>query len=153
MANVELYVWLIIPDTTAITTFHTLEKMGFDIKSVKRKDYYSFEVDESAGCSVKEFSKKIARVDILVNANKHCFEVFAGEKEAEPGSDVVSILVEDFEKPEGLLNTLRKRLGFGEIKDMEKATLWELEVNSKKTAGKITRELLCNENYQGFRVL
>ena len=154
MAKLELYVWLMIPDTTAITAFYTLKKMGFDVKSVRRKDYYSFEVDNNM---VTEFSKKIGHIDILVNANKHRY-LISGDKGVEMGEEkenkpgFVSVLVQDFEKPTGLLNTLKQRLGFSEIKDMEKGTLWQLEC-SKEDAEKIARELLCNENYQGFRVI
>ena len=43
--NVGLFVGLKIPDTTAITTFHTIEKMGYKIANVKREIYYEFHID------------------------------------------------------------------------------------------------------------
>jgi len=140
--KLELYVWLIIPDTTAITAFHTLKRMGFAVKSVKRRDYYSFEVDDKA----KDFSEKISKVDVLVNANKHRHAINKCDGQG------VLVLVQDLEKPFGLLKTLKERLGFTEIKDMEKGVLWELGC-SKKDAEKIAKELLCNEHYQSYRLI
>ena len=42
--NAELFVGLKIPDTTAITAFHTIERMGYKIKNLKRNIYYKFDI-------------------------------------------------------------------------------------------------------------
>ena len=61
----ELYVKLLIPDTTAITAFQTLKRMGYEtLKSLTRSDYYRFESEE-------DIKEKITTCDILVNVNKH----------------------------------------------------------------------------------
>src|SRR3989338_8267473 len=105
--NVELFVGLKIPDTTAITTLHAIERMGYKIESVKREIYYKFGIEGDAD----KFAKKIGKIDVLVNANKNKFSNSL-EKE-----DAVYILVRDTDdKCEGLLHTLKERLGLEEIK-------------------------------------
>ena len=144
MSQVELFVGLKIPDTTAITTFHTLERMGYGIKKLKRQIYYKFDID---GDEV-EFAKKANKIDVLVNANKN---TFSNELNKEDGA--VYILVKDLDdKCEGLLSTLKHRLGLKEIKSMEKGTLWALFVDSDK-AEEIAKKLLYNENYQEIKLL
>jgi phosphoribosylformylglycinamidine (FGAM) synthase PurS component len=140
MSKVELFVGLKIPDTTAITTFHTLERVGFDIKKLKRQIYYKFDIDGDSD----KFAKNVNKVDVLVNANKN---TFSNELKKEDGA--VYVLVKDRDdKSEGLLSTLKHRLGLKEIKSMEKGILWALYVDSEDTAKEIAKKLLYNENYQ-----
>jgi phosphoribosylformylglycinamidine (FGAM) synthase PurS component len=134
----KLFVGLKIPDTTAITTFHTIERMGYSIKGVKREMYYEFDSD---------FSDKVGNVDVLVNANKNKFSL---ELEKEEGA--VYILVKDTDDTcSGLMKTLHK-LGF-DIKKMEKGVLWALFVDSEEIAKEIASKLLFNENYQEIEIL
>jgi phosphoribosylformylglycinamidine (FGAM) synthase PurS component len=140
MAKVELFVGLKIPDTTAITTFHTLKMMGFDIKKLKRQIYYKFNIDGDSD----KFAKKVNKVDVLVNANKN---TFSNELKKEEGA--IYVLAKDRgDKCEGLLSTLKYRLGLKEIKSMEKGILWALYVDSEELAKEIAQKLLYNENYQ-----
>ena len=148
MSQVELFVGLKIPDTTAITTLHTIEKMGYkEVKKVKREIYYKFDIEGDA----EKFSKKIGKVDILVNANKNKYTT---EIEKEEGT--IHILVKDNDdKCEGLLHTLQQRLGLTEIKSMEKGVLWTLYIDSEqkqKIAEEIGNRLLHNENYQEMKI-
>lgn len=144
MSKVELFVELKIPDTTAITTFHTIERMGYNIKKVKREIYYKFNIDGDA----ERFTEKIGKVDILVNANKN---KFCNKLEKEEGAFYV--LVKDIDDNcEGLLKTLHK-LGLSEIKSMEKGILWALYVDSLGITKEIAGRLLYNENYQEIEVL
>jgi len=149
MNEVELFVGLKIPDTTAITTFHAIEKMGFNqVKKVKREIYYKFNIEGD----VKKFSEKIGKIDVLVNANKNKYTTKL-EKEEE----IIYILVKDLDdKCEGLLHTLKERLGLNEIKSMERGILWALYIeadNKQEIAEKIGNELLHNENYQEMKIL
>ncbi|MBU1704219.1 MAG: hypothetical protein KJ922_02555, partial [Nanoarchaeota archaeon] len=107
MVKVELFVKLVIPDTTAITAFHTLEKMGANVEKLERYEYFSFDVDPAEG-----FLEKAKKTDVLVNANKHKAVDILEKDEG------VSLLVQDIESGHGLLNTLRERLGLTEIKSM-----------------------------------
>ena len=147
--NVELFVGLKIPDTTAITTLNTIEKMGYkEVKKVKREIYYKFNIEGDA----EKFAKKIGKTDILVNANKNKF-VNSIKKEG----DAAHILVKDTDdKCESLLHTLQERLGLEEIKSMEKGVLWTLYIGSDKRdkiAKEIANKLLHNENYQEMKLL
>ena len=57
----------------------------------------------------------------------------------------------------GLLSTLKERLGFENIKKLEKGILWTMyfdkKTNAKKIAVDITKNLLMNENYQKYKIL
>ena len=142
--NVELFIGLKIPDTTAITAFYTIERMGYKISKVKREVYYKFNIEGDAD----KFSKKIGKVDVLVNANKNRY---SNKLEKEDGAFYILVKNSD-DKCEDLLNTLHK-LGLSEIKSIEKGVLWALFVDSKEIAKEITDNLLYNENYQEIEIL
>src|SRR3989338_4653807 len=83
MSSIELFVGFKIPDTTAITAFHTIEKLGYsELKKLKREIYYKFYITGNAD----KFSKKIAKTDILVNANKNNYRV---KKEGEQINPII----------------------------------------------------------------
>lgn len=152
----ELLVGLKIPDATAITALHALERMGYKLKALERMDYYKFNFSGDFG----SFSRKIAGVDVLVNANKHKAIVKrTDEKFLRESLNEIFILVKDIGKNIGLLGTLQNRLGLREISDVEKGTLWRLVFPSEtnvndaaKTAKEIAEKLLANVNYQEFSV-
>src|SRR3989338_5295454 len=156
MNEIELIVGLKIPDTTAITAFHTLEKLGYNrLIKLKREDYYKFSTAEP----IPKFSKKIGKVDILVNANKNKFIVKSAkepfEEEKQGRLFITKILVKDREDgAKALLKTLQERLGLKKIKKLEKGALWTLYISApseelaKIMAKDISWKLLFNENYQ-----
>ena len=146
--EVELVVELLIPDNVAFTAFNALKRMGYDIKELIRADYYHFVLPDEV--DIKDFSKRIKNVDILVNANKHKAHI-KRVGETEPGC--FTVIVQDTEECLGLLNTLKERLGFNEIEEMEKGTLWKLSVEDKDTAKEITEALLCSKHYQKYEIL
>ena len=148
--TVEMIVSLKVPDTTAITALQTLHRIGFDkIKSIKRSDYYKFYFEGD----LKKFQQEISKVDILVNANKHSC-AFSIEKD-----NSVKILVKNInDDGSGILSTLKERLGFKNIKKVEKATLWGLGIEANheeafKIAHEAAKELLVNEHYQENTIL
>jgi len=148
--TIEMIVSLKVPDTTAITALQTLQRIGFDkIKGVKRADYYKFLIEGDE----EKFKNQICKVDILVNANQHSY-AFSVPKDSN-----VRILVKNINDGEsGILATLKNRLGFKNIKNVEKAILWSMSIDAdEKEAGKIAekaaRELLVNEHYQEFEIL
>jgi len=148
MTTIEMIVSLKVPDTTAITALQTLQKLGFkQIKDLKREDYYKFSIEGDP----EKFKEDISKVDILVNVNKNS-HTFSLEKD-----DNVKILVKNI-NGNGILSTLKNRLGFDNIKKAEKSTLWSLNINadeksSLKIAEKATKELLVNEHYQEYTIL
>ncbi len=148
--TVEMIVGLKVSDNTAITALQTLQKIGFKkIKDIKREDYYRFSIEGDA----EKFKDKICKVDIFVNANKHSYS-FSIQKGNE-----VKILVKNInDDGNSILSILKKRLGFKNIKKVEKGILWSLAVNadkkvSRKIADKAAKELLVNEHYQEYVIL
>ncbi len=148
--TVEMIVSLKVPDTTAITALQTLRRIGFDkVENIDRSDYYKFYIEGDS----RKFQQEISKVDILVNANKHSC-AFSIEKD-----NSVKILVKNInDDGSGILSTLNKRLGFRNIKKMEKGILWTLSINADEKqalqiADKAAKELLVNEHYQEYTIL
>lgn len=157
MKKIELFVGLKIPDTTAITAFHTLERMGYSkLESLERRDYYGFKIKGDAD----EFSREIVKTDILVNANKHTHQIKQeGDKIEKENKCEIYVLVKSIDNDaNNLMFTLKHRLGFDNIIEMEKGILWKLDFNlndydeAKKLAEDIAKNLLVNSHYQGFKV-
>ena len=153
--TIEMIVSLKVPDTTAITALQTLQKLGFNkIKDVKRADYYKFSVEGDEG----KFREKISKVDILVNANKHSF-AFEIKKNASFEACIFFVIVKNInDDGASLLSMLKNRLGFSDIKKVEKSVLWSLSIESeekesRKIAEKAARDLLVNEHYQEYVIL
>ena len=147
-----MFVSLKVLDNVAITAFNTLKRMGYNkLKKLDRSDYYKFDVKDI----VEDFKEKISNTDILVNANKHKF-LFALEKYNKK-NNIINILVQDLDKENGLLSTLKERLGFTNIKKLEKGVLWTMhfdkKANAKNIAVDITKSLLMNENYQKYKII
>ncbi len=148
--TVDMIVGLKVPDNTAVTALQTLQKIGFNkVKDVKREDYYKFLVEGDEN----KFKEKICKVDILVNANKHSFD-FSIKKD-----NSIKILVKNInDDGSGILSVLKNRLGFKNIRKVEKAILWSLSIDAdekeaRKIAEKAAKELLVNENYQEYMIL
>ncbi len=152
----EMFVELLIPDSIAITTRKALERMGYKLE-VERADYYKFR----AG---KDVSKELGEVDILVNANKHKFNVLKqGEKLESLDKDgvfAVRVVVKDIDNQgKGILVTLKERLGFTDVEECEKGTMWTLFIKADsredavKTGEEITKSLLFNEHFQEYKII
>jgi phosphoribosylformylglycinamidine cyclo-ligase len=144
--EVEMLVDLIIPDTTAITAFHTLKKMGFkEVTELKREDYYKFDIEEGSDATL------LGKIDILVNANKNRFRI---NPEKEHG---IQILVQPMEEA-GELPIIRERLGMDWINSMEKGVMWTLDIDAphekaRETAERLAEEFFANKHYQKFRII
>lgn len=162
MPTIEMFVSLKVPDNVAITAFNTIKRMGYDkLKNLERSDYYKFEIKDNS----EDFKERISNVDILVNANKHKHN-FGLDNEKTSNKKIknnqnnlkkISILVQDINNGAGLLSTLKERLGFDNIKKLEKGVLWAMHFDKKTDAEKIAvdiaKSLLMNENYQKYRIL
>ena len=147
-----MFVSLKIPDNVAITAFNTLERMKFkELKKLERSDYYKFDVQGN----VEDFKKKISNMDILVNSNKNNYNFELSN--VKNNFKIMNILIQDIDPADNLLKTLKERLGFTNIKKLEKGILWVMhfdkKVNAKKAAVDITKSLLMNENYQKYRIM
>ncbi len=157
--EIEMTVRLLIPDTTAITTFHAIEKMGIgSVRKLKRDDYYKFGCDGD----FKKVSEDLGKVDVIVNANKHKYfakkpgEPFSGDFE---GMSNVRVLVQDIDdKDGGLLSMLKERLGFTNVSSVEKGVLWTLGIDAsgdeaENVAKEVAENLLSNKHCQQYRIV
>ena len=159
MTTIELFVSLKVPDNIAITAFNTIKRMGQkQLNKLERSDYYKFDVEGD----VEDFKEKISNVDILVNSNKNKFSFLIendtnNKKNYSKNLKKINILIQDIDPADNLLKTLKERLGFTNIKKLEKGILWVMhfdkKVNAKKAAVDITKSLLMNENYQKYRIM
>ena len=173
-----MFVSLKVPDNVTITAFNTLKRMNYKLKKLERSDYYKFDVKDN----VENFKKQISKVDILVNSNKNKFS-FSLEKNNNKknnarkseilgnkvssttnvvsgtnfvGYKIINILIQDIENGSSLLSTLKERLGFTNIKKLEKGILWTMYFEKRadiKNAVDITKNLLMNDNYQKYKVI
>src|SRR3989338_562173 len=166
MPTVEMFVSLKVPDNAAITAFNTIKRMGYDkLKRLEMSDYYKFDIKDD----IEDFKEKISNADILVNANKHKYNFeldnektnnkknknnFKNQKNKDKK---INILVQDLDNGIGLLSTLKERLGFDNIKKLEKGILWTMnfdkKANAKKIAIDIAKNLLMNESYQKYKII
>ncbi len=158
MKTVEMIVSLKVPDNISITAFNTLKRMGYTkLKQLERSDYYKFDVKNN----VESFKEKIRNTDILVNANKHKFSFSLKNnnktKMINKKYKKINVLVQDLDNGLGLLSTLKERLGFTNIKKLEKGILWTMyfdkKINAKELSIDITKNLLMNENYQKCKIM
>ncbi|MDP6139237.1 MAG: hypothetical protein QGI89_04030 [Candidatus Woesearchaeota archaeon] len=158
MPTIELFVSLKVPDNVAITTFNTLKRMDYKkLKKLERSDYYKFDVKDN----IEEFKKQISNTDILINSNKHKHNFDLNNNTNNKKNNIkykkINILVQDLDNGNSLLSTLKERLGFTNIKKLEKGILWTMyfdkKTNAKKIAVDITKNLLMNENYQKYKIL
>jgi phosphoribosylformylglycinamidine (FGAM) synthase PurS component len=158
--EIEMTVRLLVPDTTALTAFRAIEKMGIkSVRKLMREDYYKF------GCEgdFEKLSAKLGKTDIIVNANKHRYNARrpgGPMGEGFPGLRTVRVIVYDTENNDGgLLPILRDRLGFSGVNSVEKGVLWSLgiECKSKEEAEGIARDvaegLLSNKHYQSYNLI
>ncbi|MBI2549433.1 hypothetical protein HYW21_08875 [Candidatus Woesearchaeota archaeon] len=153
-----LTVELVVPDTTALTTLQTLQRMGYtDLKELKRRDYYLFTVDGDEK-HYEAFSKRLQTTDVLVNVNKHrATTTLIRDKHPETQTPVVLITARE-DDAQGLLKTLQERLGMHEIRKVKKGVLWEFIIlgksgkNVKAYAERMTKALLYNEHYQTYEM-
>ncbi|MAH02012.1 hypothetical protein CMO87_02155, partial [Candidatus Woesearchaeota archaeon] len=127
MSIVEMFVSLKVPDNIAITAFNTLKRMGYNkLKKLERSDYYKFGVKDN----IEEFKRQISNTDILINSNKHKYNFDLNNNANNKKNNIkykkINILVQDLDNGNSLLSTLKERLGFTNIKKLEKGILWTM---------------------------
>ena len=155
MSRINLRVWLIIPDAEAATVKNTLiRRMGYGdiLADVKKERLFSIDVDSG---DPQELAKVFAKE--LVNENKEGYKAsFDGIKfEAGYVPVKVALKIEDGEAI-SVMYRLRNRLGFQNVKGVEKATVWKLYLmgeNPEKAAKEIAEGLLINPNKDSYEIL
>jgi len=155
--KINLRVWLKIPDAEAATVKNTLiRRLGYGniLADVKKERLFSIEVDggdplELAGSFAKE----------LVNENKESHKVYVDELvyEDEYVPVKVALHIEDGEAI-SIRERLRSRLGFSNVVDVKKATVWKmyfktLRPEAQIAAREIAEKLLINPHKDTYEIL
>jgi len=154
---INLRVWLKIPDAEAATVKNTLvRRLGFGkvLADVRKERLFSIEVDSG---EPQELAKSFARE--LVNENKESHIVLIDELKFEEGYVPVKVAlhIEDGEAI-STRERLRSRLGFENVVDVKKATVWKLYFKTLKpeaeaVAREIAEKLLINPHKDSFEIL
>ncbi|MDM7911841.1 MAG: phosphoribosylformylglycinamidine synthase subunit PurS [Methanotrichaceae archaeon] len=153
--KINLRVWLKIPDAEAATVKNTLvRRMGFGdvLTDVKKERLFSIEVDSG---DPQELAKAFAKE--LVNENKESHKVLFDELKFEDSYVPVKVAlhIEDGEAI-STRDRLRNRLGFKNVTDVKKATIWKLYIkgeNQERVAKEIAEGLLINPHKDSYEVL
>jgi phosphoribosylformylglycinamidine (FGAM) synthase PurS component len=153
--TINLRVWLKIPDAEAATVKNTLvRRMGFAevLVDVKKERLFSIVVDSG---DPEKLAKSFAKE--LVNENKESHKVLFDELTFEFGYIPVKVAlhIEDGEAI-STRDRLRNRLGFENVVDVKKATVWKLYLkgeNQEQVAKEIAEGLLINPHKDSYEVL
>lgn len=155
MTHINLRVWLKIPDAEAATVRNTLvRRMGLRgvLMDVKKERLFSIEVDSGDS---RDLAKSFAKE--LVNENKESYKVLFDELKFEGGYVPVKVglHIEDGEAI-STRERLRNRLGFKNVTDVKKATIWKLYITRdepEKVAKEIAEWLLINPHKDSYEIL
>jgi phosphoribosylformylglycinamidine (FGAM) synthase PurS component len=155
MTQINLRVWLKIPDAEAATVRNTLvRRMGLQevLVDVKKERLFSIDVDSG---DPQDLAKSFAKE--LVNENKESYKVLFDELKFEDDYMPVKVglHIEDGEAI-SIRERLRNRLGFKNVTDVKKATIWKLYINGdkpEKVAREIAEWLLINPHKDSYEVL
>jgi phosphoribosylformylglycinamidine (FGAM) synthase PurS component len=155
MTRINLRVWLIIPDAEAATVKNTLvRRMGFGdvLEDVRKERLLCIDVDSG---DPKELAKAFARE--LVNENKESYKASFDDLRFD-GNYIpvkVALHIEDGEAI-STRDRLRNRLGFKNVKNVERATIWKLYLkgqNQERVAKEIAEGLLINPHKDSYEIL
>ena len=155
--KINLRVWLKIPDAEAATVKNTLiRRLGYGniLADVKKERLFSIEVD---GGDPMELARSFAKE--LDNENKESHKVYVDELvyEDEFVPVKVALHIEDGEAI-SIRERLRSRLGFSNVVDVKKATVWKLYFKTLKpeaqiAAWEIAEKLLINPHKDTYEIL
>ena len=155
--KINLRVWLKIPDAEAATVKNTLiRRLGYGhiLADVKKERLFSIEVDSGDPLELaKSFAKE------LVNENKESHKVHIGDLVYEDDYVPVKVAlhIEDGEAI-SIRERLRSRLGFFNVVDVKKATVWKLYFKTLRpeaqiAAREIAEKLLINPHKDTYEIL
>ncbi|NTV77071.1 MAG: hypothetical protein HGA68_03610 [Methanothrix sp.] len=155
--KINLRVWLKIPDAEAATVKNTLiRRLGYGhiLADVKKERLFSIEVDSGDPLELaRSFAKE------LVNENKESHKVHIGDLVYEDDYVPVKVAlhIEDGEAI-SVRERLRNRLGFANVLDVKKATVWKLYFKTLRpeaeiAAREIAEKLLINPHKDAYEIL
>lgn len=159
---IELAVGLKVPDNVEITALRTLRALSINVASLKRWEYYSFEIDDNMEEQLRE---TLLSVDVIVNANKN-YALWIDNEQADMDKNhprymgrlpSFLVLVEEQDPAdEHLLRIISERLLIGGVKHVERGTLWRISTPEKEGEGIVRQaleQLLFNRHYQKYKIL
>lgn len=154
-STINLRVWLKIPDAEAATVKNTLvRRMGFadSLEDVKKERLFSIVVDSG---DPEKLARSFARE--LVNENKESHKVLFDRLSFEEGYVPVKVAlhIEDGEAV-STRDRLRNRLGFSNVVEVKKATVWKLYLkgeNQEQVAKEIAEGLLINPHKDSYEIM
>lgn len=154
--KINLRVWLKIPDAEAATVKNTLiRRLGYGsiLADVKKERLFSIEVDSRTAEMARSFAKE------LVNENKESHKVQVDQLVYEDDYVPVKVAlhIEDGEAI-SIRERLRSRLGFENVVDVKKATVWKLYFKTLRpeaqiAAREIAEKLLINPHKDSYEIL
>ena len=155
--KINLRVWLKIPDAEAATVKNTLiRRLGYGhiLADIKKERLFSIEVDSGDPLELaRSFAKE------LVNENKESHKVHIGDLVYEDDYVPVKVAlhIEDGEAI-SVRERLRNRLGFANVLDVKKATVWKLYFKTLRpeaeiAAREIAEKLLINPHKDAYEIL
>jgi phosphoribosylformylglycinamidine synthase subunit PurS len=154
---INLRVWLKIPDAEAATVKNTLvRRLGFGnvLEDVKKERLFSIEIDSG---DPEEMARSFAKE--LVNENKESHKILIDtlEFEEEYVPVKVALHIEDGEAI-STRERLRNRLGFKNVVNVKKATVWKLYFSllrpeAEMNAREIAEKLLINPHKDTYEIL
>jgi phosphoribosylformylglycinamidine synthase subunit PurS len=153
--RINLRVWLKIPDAEAATVKNTLSRrMGFKdvMADVKKERLFSIEVDSG---DPQEMAKDFAKELVNENKESHMVSIDVLEFEDNYVALKVALHIEDGEAI-SIRERLRNRLGFKNVVDVKKATIWKLYLNgmeAEERAKEIAEGLLINPHKDSYEFL
>lgn len=155
--KINLRVWLKIPDAEAATIKNTLiRRLGYAniLADVKKERLFSIEVDSG---DTQELARSFAKE--LVNENKESHKVQVDQLVYEDDYVPVKVAlhIEDGEAI-SIRERLKSRLGFSNVVNVKKATVWKLYFKTLRpeaqiAAREIAEKLLINPHKDTYEVL
>ena len=153
--RIYLRVWLKIPDAEAATVKNTLIRrmdFGNTVLDVKKERLFIIDVDsENPVDLINDFAKE------LVNENKESYKASLNELRFEEGYVPlkVGLHIEDGEAI-STRDRLRNRLGFKNVSDLKRATIWKLYINDAnpwQVSKQIAENLLINPHKDSYEIM
>lgn len=154
--KINLRVWLKIPDAEAATVKNTLiRRLGYGniLADVKKERLLTIEVDSRTAEMARSFAKE------LVNENKESHKVQVDQLVYEDDYVPVKIAlhIEDGEAI-SIRERLHSRLGFTNVIDVKKATVWKLYFKTLRpeaqiAAREIAEKLLINPHKDTYEIM
>ncbi len=174
--DIELRVHLKIPDVTALTAKHALQRsLGYDewLVDLERADYWRLALEADSEQAALDLARELAeRTNLFANPNKHAYQATRAGDGAAAAQDPapsppfrINVLVTSPADTSGAAacRALQGRLGYkGRVHEVTSGTLWTLTLNTtdREHAEQLAREmtvtdridrgLLCNPHYQDF---